>query len=106
MSSLYSHTRTGRGPRQSADPSLPARGAVLAILIALLGLYGGAAVRADGPVQLVSVNHLGTASGGNTSFPVAMSDDGRYLVFSSHASDIIPNDTNGKVDAFVRDLQT
>jgi Tol biopolymer transport system component len=34
------------------------------------------------------------------------SDDGRYVVFSSTAADLAPNDTNRLRDVFVRDLQT
>lgn len=32
-----------------------------------------------------------------------MSAHGRYVVFSSSASDLVPNDTNGQRDVFVRD---
>ena len=33
----------------------------------------------------------------------AMSSDGRYVAFESAATDIVPNDTNGAPDVFVRD---
>ncbi|HEV8542393.1 MAG TPA: hypothetical protein VGR78_08375, partial [Verrucomicrobiae bacterium] len=36
----------------------------------------------------------------------ALSLDGRIVVFTSDASDIIPGDTNGTADIFVRNLQT
>ena len=55
---------------------------------------------------LVSVNYAGTASGNRSSHHPLISDDGRYVVFYSQASDIIANDTNGHSDVFVRDLQT
>lgn len=35
-----------------------------------------------------------------------MSAHGRYVVFSSSASDLVPNDTNGQRDVFVRDLRS
>lgn len=33
----------------------------------------------------------------------AISADGRYIAFTSRASNLVPNDTNGAVDVFVRD---
>ena len=33
----------------------------------------------------------------------AISGDGRYVVFVSDASDLVPGDTNGQLDVFVRD---
>jgi Tol biopolymer transport system component len=35
-----------------------------------------------------------------------ISDDGRYVVFSSEASNLVPGDTNNVMDVFLRDLQT
>jgi hypothetical protein len=36
----------------------------------------------------------------------AISADGRFIVFSSDASNLVPNDSNERSDAFVRDRQT
>ncbi|HEY3857098.1 MAG TPA: hypothetical protein VGO67_22160 [Verrucomicrobiae bacterium] len=36
----------------------------------------------------------------------SISTDGRYVVFSSSASDLVPNDTNNFEDIFMRDMQT
>ena len=44
--------------------------------------------------------------GNNTSVVPSLSADGRYLAFSSYASDLVTGDTNGVQDVFVRDLQT
>lgn len=41
---------------------------------------------------------------GNTNF--ASSSDGRYVLFSSMSSQLVPNDTNGKLDWFVKDTQS
>lgn len=38
--------------------------------------------------------------------PYSISGDGRWLVFESFASDLVPNDTNGACDVFLRDLWT
>ena len=50
------------------------------------------------------------ASGGgqadSVSFPATMSPDGRYVAFSSFATNLVPDDTNGMSDVFVRDRQT
>jgi hypothetical protein len=63
-----------------------------------------------GTTKLVSRNFAGTArgNGGSSSFdPLGISDDGRYVVFSSSATDLtaLP-DNNSQQDVFVRDLQT
>ncbi len=59
-----------------------------------------------GRTTLVSVNAAGTASGNGTSYPVALSSNGRFVLFQSDASDLVAHDTNGASDVFVRDLQT
>ena len=55
--------------------------------------------------KLVTVNTAGTASGNATSFGGKISADGRYVVFTSDAGDLVANDTNTR-DVFIRDLQT
>jgi Tol biopolymer transport system component len=55
---------------------------------------------------LVSANFNGTGGGNGDSIPGQLSADGRYTVFQSAASDLLPGDTNGFSDIFVRDLQT
>jgi TolB protein len=42
----------------------------------------------------------------NASFVPSLSDDGRYIAFDSAASNLVPNDTNGQGDVFVRDVIT
>jgi hypothetical protein len=54
---------------------------------------------------LVSVNTNGLA-GSRDSSGSAMTPDGRYVAFISRATDLVPNDTNGIPDVFVRDLQS
>ncbi|HVZ93877.1 MAG TPA: hypothetical protein VG797_05155 [Phycisphaerales bacterium] len=44
--------------------------------------------------------------GNNTSYPTSISADGRYVGFYSDASNLVLNDTNSAVDAFVHDRQT
>jgi hypothetical protein len=44
-------------------------------------------------------------SADDDSVSCAISADGRFVAFSSSATNLVPNDTNGYVDVFVRDLQ-
>jgi Tol biopolymer transport system component len=53
--------------------------------------------------QLVSV-HIGGVSDGPSSC-AAISADGRYVAFASSATNLVPGDTNGRADIFVRDRQ-
>ena len=54
---------------------------------------------------LVSVNITGTGSGNNFSGNPQITPDGRFVVFSSRASDLVSADNNEEFDIFVRDLQ-
>jgi Tol biopolymer transport system component len=53
----------------------------------------------------VSVNSSGV-EGNNLSTNPGVSGDGRYVIFSSTASNLVPNDTNAAYDVFVHDRQT
>jgi hypothetical protein len=61
--------------------------------------------RATGALELVSVSPSGGA-GDIASFHADISDDGRYVAFSSGASNLVAGDTNGNYDTFVRDRLT
>jgi Tol biopolymer transport system component len=52
----------------------------------------------------VSVASDGTQGNGSSAFP-SISADGRYVAFVSYASNLVPGDTNGVWDIFVRDRQ-
>ena len=56
----------------------------------------------------VSVNGLGEQGNGYsfTNVDAAISADGRFVAFWSLATNLVPDDTNGVGDVFVRDLQT
>ena len=54
---------------------------------------------------LVSINAAGTASGDVDSIAPSISDDGRYVAFSSFASNLIPGGTTVQ-NVYVRDLQS
>lgn len=46
------------------------------------------------------------AEGDGDSIEAAVSDDGRYVAFSSSATNLVPDDTNGVQDVFLHDRQT
>jgi Tol biopolymer transport system component len=55
----------------------------------------------------VSINSAGTAMGNSsaaTLIPALLSNNGKFVVFNSFASDLVTNDTNGHSDLFVRNM--
>ncbi|MDP9241086.1 MAG: hypothetical protein M3O55_10715 [Actinomycetota bacterium] len=61
--------------------------------------------RANATTTRVSVS-TGGVQGNNVSYKVAISADGRFVAFGSSASNLVPGDTNGRRDVFVRDRTT
>ena len=61
--------------------------------------------RQTGQTTRVSVASDGT-QGNDHSFVSSLSADGRYVAFTSLASNLVAGDTNGTSDAFVHDRQT
>lgn len=58
-----------------------------------------------GELIRASVSFTGVEANGGSSQP-SLSANGRYLVFTSAATNLVPGDTNGMSDIFVKDLQT
>ena len=58
----------------------------------------------NGATLLVSAGTNGASANGVSRSPV-MTPDGRYVAFVSAANNLVPGDTNGIADVFVRDLQ-
>jgi Tol biopolymer transport system component len=61
--------------------------------------------RLTSATSLISVSTGGAPGSGESSW-AAISDDGRYVVFQSEASNLIPADGNTHADIFIRDRQT
>ncbi len=61
--------------------------------------------RQTGTTERVSVDSAGGQGNGGSS-GAFVSADGRYVAFSSGASNLVPGDTNGVADGFVHDRQT
>jgi Tol biopolymer transport system component len=97
----------------SGGPVLSADGRYLLYLSAAHNLMPGGGDRADfhiywtdlrtGALRRVTASPAGRpANAESTSFP-AMSADGRTVAFGSRASNLVPGDTNGRDDIFVRE---
>lgn len=57
--------------------------------------------------RMVSVNSDGEQGNGNSgTFGATISADGRWVGFSSFATNLVEGDTNGRTDTFVHDLHT
>ena len=57
------------------------------------------------PDQIVSASATGTPGNGFSEF-LAFSGDGRHVVFKSDATNLVPNDNDGTIDIFVKNLNT
>jgi TolB protein len=81
-----------------------------AVSLALAGLAlgparGALAGQLDATTSLVSADPSGgEETGANAGSPPALSRDGRHVAFASPASGLVPGDTGGRTDVFVRDL--
>jgi hypothetical protein len=60
--------------------------------------------RLTGMTQRMSVDSSGHQANNESQYP-SISTDGRYVVFGSYASNLVPGDNNGIYDAFVHDCQ-
>ncbi|MBZ0286397.1 MAG: fibronectin type III domain-containing protein, partial [Anaerolineae bacterium] len=58
------------------------------------------------PLALASATSDGFLANADVSTELEISDDGRYVLFQSTASNLVPNDTNNANDIFVYDRQT
>lgn len=74
------------------------------VALLLIGLWQIVAA-APGDIERVSIS-TGGVQGDAYSGEADVSDDGRFVVFQSEASNLVPSDTNDSVDIFVRDRHT
>jgi Tol biopolymer transport system component len=61
--------------------------------------------RREGKTEMVSVAVGGEAGNSGSGWMPAISADGRFVAFSSSASNLVENDTNDASDVFVRDRE-
>lgn len=99
----------GNGP--SMFPAISGNGGVVAFVSDATNLVPGdtngnrdvfVRVRSTNTTQLVSVGAGGEPADSLSAEP-ALSRDGRYVAFDSSATNLVPGDTNGFQDVFVRD---
>ncbi len=100
-----------QGSYYSDSPSISADGRYLAFRSLATNLVPGddngthdvfVHDRLDGATSRVSVDSSGV-QGNNASYSPSISTDGRYVAFSSSASNLVPGDDNGVTDVFVHD---
>ncbi|WP_436528158.1 hypothetical protein [Actinoplanes sp. HUAS TT8] len=60
----------------------------------------------QGRTSRVSVSSTGAQADGFSAFSVALSADGRYVLFDAEATNLVPGDTNGFSDVFLHDRAT
>lgn len=98
----------------SARPSISTDGRYVAFESAATNLVAGdlnnttdvfVRDRVLGQTYLVSVDSNGN-KGNLESQEVSISADGRYITFTSSATNLVPGDTNAAADIFLRNLQT
>src|SRR6266508_1529397 len=77
--------------------------AVIAAAAALAALAAVPGLAAPGETTRVSVSSNGTQGNSVSGFFVSVSGDGRFVAFRSISSNLVPGDTNGDSDIFVRD---
>src|SRR5205823_2023543 len=57
-----------------------------------------------GAMQIIDVDERGVPSRDSFSIAPSLSRDGRFVAFSSDSGELVPDDTNGLQDVFVRDV--
>jgi Tol biopolymer transport system component len=77
-----------------------------AVLLALATGLTTIAPAAPGDTELVSVRLPGQSTGDDPSDSARISGNGQFVVFVSRAADLVPGDTAGQPDVFVRNLAT
>ena len=60
--------------------------------------------RVQDSTVLISVNLDATGGGNADSLPIGVSTNGRYALFESSSSNLVPGDTNNASDVFLRDV--
>jgi Tol biopolymer transport system component len=94
----------GRSPFLQRLSLIRLHAGFLLVAVVAMGLNpAAAAADSGGQTRLVSVSSRGVQGNDLSGAPV-ISSEGRYLAFVSLASNLVPDDTNGSADVFIRDL--
>jgi len=117
---LVSKSESGAvGDGDSIQPTISDDGSTIAFRTAATNLVPGdtnkswdivVKSRVRKTLQCATLDYRGAfgqaSKDGPTNYPPSLSADGVYLAFDSSASDLVPGDTNGRRDVFVRDLKS
>jgi Tol biopolymer transport system component len=104
----------GQANGGSEDPAISSTGQFVAFVSLATNLVSGDTNnqrdifvhdRVTGSTECVSVDSSGAQGDGDSTWP-SISADGRYVAFDSVATNLVPGDTNGKLDVFVHDRST
>jgi archaellum component FlaF (FlaF/FlaG flagellin family) len=104
----------GQANADSDSASISADGRYLAFISAATNLVPGdtngvkdifVKDMVTGTTRCISTDSLGTDSGANMNWQ-SISADGRYVAFNSFDTNLVPGDTNGVTDIFVKDMVT
>ncbi|MEM7118570.1 MAG: hypothetical protein AAF614_39495 [Chloroflexota bacterium] len=105
----------GQGNGASIYPAISANGRYVAFYSTSTNLVGGDSNgqadvfvhdRQTGTTTRVSVSSSGAQTSGLSSIYPDISDDGRYVAFTSNSTNLVSGDTNGVSDTFIHDTQT
>jgi Tol biopolymer transport system component len=108
-------TRSTQANGQSAGAAISADGRYVAFTSEGTNLVAGdtndaqdvfVRDRTTGATTRVSISTRGTQANSSSYGPAAISANGRYVAFSSSATNLVAGDTNGTTDVFVRDRVT
>ena len=106
------HSGTGGGNGTSGSPRLSSDGRYVAFRSAATDLVAGGDHgleflfdRLTGRTTLLSGTLDGVSSAPGTSLGLEITPDGKKVVFSSVASDLVSGDFNGAADVFTRDIE-
>jgi Tol biopolymer transport system component len=111
--SLSSAEVQGNAESGGVGPAISADGRFIAFATSASNLVGSdtnagwdvfVRDRQTGATARVSISSAGRQGNGSSEHP-AISGDGRFVVFDSAASNLVPGDTNGAWDVFVRDRE-
>src|SRR2546430_856587 len=91
------------GERWMTGSRMVAAVGLLSGVLALLATPTGASA---GATERVSVDSAGNEGDGGSASRPAINPDGRFVAFTSLATNLVPGDTNGTWDVFIRDRQT
>ncbi|MFA6002373.1 MAG: calcium-binding protein, partial [Thermoleophilia bacterium] len=103
-----------QGDRESRHPSISADGRFIAFNSGASNIVPGdtngvadifVKDTRTGAVAQASSSAGGERGDNNSDFP-AISADGRFVAFMSDATNLVADDTNGKMDVFIKDMQT